>query len=86
MLLRHQIIGLHFLASLYMNNLNGVLADEHGLGKRIQTIAFLVYLLDRHERKGPHLIIASAESIAKWQEELEWSDRLLLPGTLWECF
>ena len=35
--------------SLYNNNLNGILADKMGLGKTIETIALITYLM---EKKG----------------------------------
>ena len=36
----------------------GILADEMGLGKTIQTLSFLLFLLERKGNKGPHLILA----------------------------
>lgn len=36
----YQKIGLDWLAKLYRKNLNGILADEAGLGKTVQIIAF----------------------------------------------
>ena len=41
--------GLEWLMSLYNNNLNGILADKMGLGKTIETIALITYLM---EKKG----------------------------------
>ena len=43
-LMPHQMVGLRFLASLFVNGINGILADEMGVGKTIQTLAFLLYL------------------------------------------
>ena len=41
----------------FINGLKGgLLADESGLGKKVQVIAFLVYLKDRFATPGPHLI------------------------------
>lgn len=40
----YQKIGLDWLAKLYRKNLNGVLADEAGLGKTVQIIAFFAHL------------------------------------------
>ncbi|GFW77509.1 helicase domino [Trichonephila clavipes] len=40
----YQLIGLDWLNTMYEKKLNGILADEVGLGKTIQTIAFLAHL------------------------------------------
>lgn len=40
----YQIEGLNWLASLYENEINGILADDMGLGKTIQSIAMIGYL------------------------------------------
>ena len=41
----------------FINGLKGgLLADESGLGKKVQVIAFLVYLKDRFRSPGPHLV------------------------------
>ena len=40
----YQKIGLEWLARLYRKSLNGVLADEAGLGKTVQIIAFFAHL------------------------------------------
>lgn len=44
MLRDYQMIGLDWLAKLYRKNLNGILADEAGLGKTVQIIAFFAHL------------------------------------------
>lgn len=41
----YQKIGLDWLAKLYKKNLNGILADEAGLGKTVQVIAFFAHLV-----------------------------------------
>ncbi|CAG9578327.1 hypothetical protein LMJF_30_1300 [Leishmania major strain Friedlin] len=51
-LLPHQMDGLRFLASLDANHINGILADEMGVGKTIQTLAFLLYLKNRRGETG----------------------------------
>jgi superfamily II DNA or RNA helicase len=52
-LLPHQMDGLRFLASLHANHINGILADEMGVGKTIQTLAFLLYLRDVRQGSVP---------------------------------
>ena len=53
----YQIQGLQWLVSLYNNNLNGILADELGLGKTIQTIALFAYLMEPKNNDGPFLLV-----------------------------
>ncbi|GKD55314.1 ATP-dependent DNA helicase DDM1, partial [Tanacetum coccineum] len=40
----YQVKGVKWLISLWQNGLNGILADQMGLGKTIQTIGFLAHL------------------------------------------
>lgn len=40
----YQKVGLDWLAKLYRKNLNGILADDAGLGKTVQIIAFFAHL------------------------------------------
>lgn len=65
----HQIEGLNWLINLYKCNANGLLADQMGLGKTIQTIAFLAYLREVEGVKGPHLIVAPLSVVENWSNE-----------------
>ncbi len=40
----YQQVGVEWLASLHRKNLNGILADETGLGKTVQTVAYFAHL------------------------------------------
>ncbi|KAI9024788.1 SNF2 family N-terminal domain-containing protein [Hyaloraphidium curvatum] len=53
----------------------GILADEMGMGKTIQTIALLV----AQERLGPNLILTPTVALLQWNEEIL---KHTLPGTL----
>uniref|UniRef100_A0A8B9R7M3 E1A binding protein p400 n=1 Tax=Anas platyrhynchos TaxID=8839 RepID=A0A8B9R7M3_ANAPL len=53
----YQKIGLDWLAKLYRKNLNGILADEAGLGKTVQIIAFFAHLACNEGNWGPHLVV-----------------------------
>ncbi|XP_078524091.1 E1A-binding protein p400 isoform X5 [Lissotriton helveticus] len=67
----YQQIGLDWLAKQYKKNLNGILADEAGLGKNVQVIAFLAHLACNEGNWGPHLIVVRSCRILKWELELK---------------
>ncbi len=48
----YQIEGYHFLAHLSAQGFGGVLADDMGLGKTVQTLAWLLYLVDAATQGG----------------------------------
>ncbi|KAL3832846.1 hypothetical protein ACJIZ3_007582 [Penstemon smallii] len=66
----YQIKGVKWMISLWQNGLNGILADQMGLGKTIQTIAFLAHLKG-NELHGPYLIIAPLSTLSNWMSEIE---------------
>lgn len=41
-----------------------------GLGKTIQTLAFLAYLNERKKVPGPHLILAPKATLPNWLKEV----------------
>ncbi|XP_039627970.1 E1A-binding protein p400 isoform X6 [Polypterus senegalus] len=67
----YQQIGVDWLSNLYRNQLNGILADETGLGKTVQTIAFLAYLACIEGNWGPHLVVVRTCKILNWEMELK---------------
>uniref|UniRef100_A0A8C8S7I0 E1A binding protein p400 n=1 Tax=Pelusios castaneus TaxID=367368 RepID=A0A8C8S7I0_9SAUR len=67
----YQKIGLDWLAKLYRRNLNGILADEAGLGKTVQVIAFFAHLACNEGNWGPHLVVVRRCNILKWELELK---------------
>ncbi|XWS42046.1 hypothetical protein CRYUN_Cryun17cG0134900 [Craigia yunnanensis] len=62
--------GVKWLISLWQNGLNGILADQMGLGKTIQTIAFLAHLKG-NGMDGPYLVIAPLSTLSNWINEIE---------------
>ncbi|KAM7485571.1 hypothetical protein LguiA_001580 [Lonicera macranthoides] len=74
----YQLEGLQWLLSLFNNNLNGILADEKGLGKRIQTIALIAYLMENKDVIGPYLIVAPKAVLPNWMNKFsQWAPRYL---------
>ncbi|XP_056389152.1 E1A-binding protein p400-like isoform X2 [Hyla sarda] len=75
----YQMIGLDWLARQYKKNLNGILADEAGLGKNVQVIALLAHLASSEGLWGPHLIVVRSCNVLKWELELKrWCPSLKL--------
>ncbi|KVI08839.1 ATP-dependent DNA helicase DDM1 [Cynara cardunculus var. scolymus] len=65
----YQIKGVKWLISLWQNGLNGILADQMGLGKTIQTIGFLAHLKGKG-LDGPYLVIAPLSTLSNWANEI----------------
>ncbi|CAN6196774.1 unnamed protein product [Urochloa humidicola] len=65
----YQIKGVKWLISLWQNGLNGILADQMGLGKTIQTIGFLAHLKGKGMH-GPYLIVAPLSTLSNWVNEI----------------
>ncbi|SCW01284.1 LAFE_0D09186g1_1 [Lachancea fermentati] len=67
-LLPFQLEGLHWLISQEDSIYNGgVLADEMGMGKTIQTIALLM----SDPTKRPNLVVAPTVALMQWKNEIE---------------
>ncbi|XP_021718457.1 ATP-dependent DNA helicase DDM1-like [Chenopodium quinoa] len=65
----YQIKGVKWLISLWQNGLNGILADQMGLGKTIQTIGFLAHLKGKG-LDGPYMVIAPLSTLSNWMNEM----------------
>ena len=62
---QYQLMGLNWLAMLHERGLNGILADQMGLGKTVQALSFLGHLIENgHE--GPHLVVCPCSTAGKW--------------------
>lgn len=64
----YQQKGVKWLVSLYQNGLNGILADQMGLGKTIQTIGFLSHLVSKGV-VGPYMVVGPLSVLANWVNE-----------------
>ncbi|KAM7488633.1 hypothetical protein LguiB_026117 [Lonicera macranthoides] len=74
----YQLEGLQWLLSLFNNNLNGILADEKVLGKRIQTIALIAYLMENKDVIGPYLIVAPKAVLPNWMNKFsQWAPSIV---------
>jgi len=81
----YQQAGLRWLHLLSSLGLGACLADDMGLGKTIQIISLL--LINKHEKRGPSLLVAPASLLANWASELErfapsLSMRIIHPSAL----
>ena len=61
---------MRWLISLYQNGLNGILADQMGLGKTVQTIGFLSHLWQKGIH-GPFMVIGPLSTLPNWVAEFE---------------
>lgn len=67
----YQLAGLNWLIKLYDCGINGILADQMGLGKTLQTISFLCYLKEVRDVEGPHLVIVPKSTLTNWINEFK---------------
>jgi SNF2 family DNA or RNA helicase len=78
----HQVEGVSWLVHLFDHHVNAILADEVGLGKTLQIIAFLAFLKEQRRIPGPHLIAMPGSVLATWKDEFaKW-----LPGCTAICY
>ena len=66
----YQLKGVKSMISLYQNGLNGILADQMGLGKTVQTIGFLSHLRAKGIL-GPYLVIGPLSTLSNWVSEFK---------------
>lgn len=71
----HQVASLDWQIAAWRAGAAGVLnADEQGLGKTLQTLAFLCWLrrrLSEERRGGPILVVAPTSLLRNWEEEAD---------------
>lgn len=79
----YQLKGLNWIAHLYEQGINGILADDmyfmqlrfvlilsRGLGKTVQSISLMAWLAETQNIWGPFLVIAPASTLHNWQQEV----------------
>ncbi|WP_367306584.1 DEAD/DEAH box helicase [Alicyclobacillus acidocaldarius] len=70
--LRHyQERGYAWLIQLRKLGIGGCLADDMGLGKTVQMIAYWLWVKERGEASGPHLLVCPTSLVANWKAEIE---------------
>ncbi|XP_072244471.1 E1A-binding protein p400 isoform X1 [Leuresthes tenuis] len=67
----YQQIGVDWLVNLRKKHLNGILADETGLGKTVQTVAYMAHLAGQEGIWGPHLIVVRTCKLLSWELEFK---------------
>ncbi|XP_034727184.1 E1A-binding protein p400 isoform X6 [Etheostoma cragini] len=67
----YQQIGVDWLVNLHKKHLNGILADETGLGKTVQTVAYMAQLAGQEGIWGPHLIVVRTSKLLNWEVEFK---------------
>uniref|UniRef100_A0A3Q2Y184 E1A binding protein p400 n=1 Tax=Hippocampus comes TaxID=109280 RepID=A0A3Q2Y184_HIPCM len=68
---KYQQIGVDWMVKLYKKHLNGILADETGLGKTVQTVAYMAHLAGQEGVWGPHLIVVRTCKLLNWEVEFK---------------
>ncbi|MBP3949583.1 DEAD/DEAH box helicase [Bacillus suaedae] len=71
----YQHEGVSWLAHLRRAGFGGCLADDMGLGKSVQTIVYMLYVIEQQQRENsdqaPFLLICPTSLIYNWVEECE---------------
>jgi hypothetical protein len=67
----YQQKGFSWLLHLREIGCGGCLADDMGLGKTIQVLAYLMYLKQRQQTRGPHLLICPTSLLPNWRSEIQ---------------
>jgi SNF2 family DNA or RNA helicase len=67
----YQARGAGWLAFLERWGLGACLADDMGLGKSIETIAFLLHLQERDVLEAPVLLVCPTSVLGNWQREVK---------------
>lgn len=67
----YQLKGFSFMAHMHNHGMHPILADEMGLGKTVQTIAFIAWLRQHYNMKGPYLVVAPLNVLDTWMSEIK---------------
>eukprot|EP00953_Heterococcus_sp_UTEX-ZZ885_P028095 14995-Heterococcus_DN1.PRE.3 len=67
----HQLDGLSWMVHMYSNGMPMILGDQMGLGKTLQSIAFMAHLKHTLQASGPFLVVVPLSVISNWLAEIE---------------
>lgn len=67
----YQQMGASWIAFLERWGMGACLADDMGLGKSVQTIAFLLHLKERGDLETPVLLICPTSVLGNWEKEVQ---------------
>ncbi|MEK7952155.1 DEAD/DEAH box helicase [Luteolibacter soli] len=71
----YQVDGFRFLAYLSTNNFGGILADDMGLGKTIQSLTYVLWLIEEAEKNKemhrPVLVVCPKSVLDVWASEAQ---------------
>jgi SNF2 family DNA or RNA helicase len=65
----YQLEGYQWLAFLWRHRLGGILADDVGLGKTLETLALICYARDAEPGVAPFLVVAPTSVVPNWVAE-----------------
>jgi hypothetical protein len=68
----YQVEGFHFLCYLSTNRFGGILADDMGVGKTLQTLTWIQWLREREDFDGKCTLVVCPKSVVQnWVREAE---------------
>ncbi|MEG4998009.1 DEAD/DEAH box helicase [Microcoleus sp. B4-D4] len=67
----YQALGVGWLAFLERWGLGACLADDMGLGKSIELIAFLLHLQEQNSLEAPTLLVCPTSVLGNWEREVK---------------
>jgi SNF2 family DNA or RNA helicase len=91
-LMPHQVDGFHWSVEAWKSGLPGILnADDQGLGKTLQTLAFMAWLVSHMKEtetneRLPLLIVAPTSLLRNWEAEAEKHLRTDAIGSLFRAY
>jgi len=68
----YQLEGLNWMVKLYHSGVNGIVGDQMGLGKTLQSISVLSYLAHYLHISGPFLVVVPKSTLQNWANEFEF--------------
>ncbi|KAJ2893914.1 uncharacterized protein MKZ38_008118 [Zalerion maritima] len=72
----YQLEGLTWMWELALQGMSGILADEMGTGKTVQTISLIAKFREM-ESYGPHLVVVPMSTLANWINEFHhWAPEI----------